>query len=84
MDFNLKLKEEISKGDYRSEEEDNYIKMLEAESKRNLLLKIGMASVYLIILVFSLFIIWLNWPLNHFLSGPLNDNWQFVNYFTSC
>jgi len=57
MDYNLKLKEEISKGDFRSEEEDNYIKMLEADSKRNLLLKYSMGAVYLLILIISLFII---------------------------
>ena len=57
MEFNAKLKEEIAKGDYRTEEDDNYIKMLENESKRNLMLKISMGTVYLVILIISLFII---------------------------
>ena len=57
MGINLKLKEEISKGDYRSEAEDDYIKMLEADSKKNTLLKVSMGIIYLVILVISLFII---------------------------
>ena len=57
MDFDLKLKEEISKGDYRSESEDEYVKMLEADSKKSLMLKISMGVIYLSLLIISLFIV---------------------------
>jgi len=57
MDFDLKLKEEIAKGDYRSEAEDEYVKMLEADSKKNLFLRIGMGTVYVFLLIISLFIV---------------------------
>ena len=57
MDFNLKLKEAISKGDYKSEEEDDYVKMIEADSKKNLFFKIGIGTVYILLLIISLFII---------------------------
>ena len=57
MDFDLKLKEELSKGDYRNEAEDEYVKMLEADSKKNLLLKIGMGAIYISLLVISLFVV---------------------------
>jgi len=57
MDFNLKLKEELSKGDYRNEAEDEYVKKLEANSKKNLRMKIVMGTFYLLILIISLFVI---------------------------
>jgi len=57
MDFELKLKEELAKGDFRNEAEDEYVKMLEADSKKNLFLKIGMGAIYISLLVISLFII---------------------------
>jgi hypothetical protein len=57
MNFELKLKEELLKGDYRNEAEDEYVKMIEADSKRSLLLKIGMGTIYIFLLVVSLFII---------------------------
>lgn len=57
MDFELKLKEELAKGDYRNEAEDEYVKMLEADSKKNLFLKIGMGAIYVSLLVISLFIV---------------------------
>ena len=57
MDFNSKLKEEILKGDYRNDTEDEYVKMLEADSRKNLLLRIGMGTIYFLILIISLFVI---------------------------
>ena len=57
MDFKIKLKEEISRGDYRNEEEDDYVKKIEADSKKSLFLKIAMGTVYILLIVISLFII---------------------------
>lgn len=57
MDFDLKLKEDILKGDYKSENEDEYVKMLEADSKKDYLLKVGMGAFYIVLLVISLFIV---------------------------
>jgi hypothetical protein len=57
MDFESKLKEELYKGDYRNEAEDEYVKMLEADSKKNLILKIGMGAIYISLLVISLFVV---------------------------
>ena len=56
MEFDLKLKDDLIKGDYKSDD-DEYVKMLEAESKRDYYLKIGMGTFYIILLVISLFII---------------------------
>ena len=57
MEFDVKLREELSKGDYRNEAEDAYVKMLEADSRKNLFLKIGMGTIYISLLIISLFII---------------------------
>ncbi|MDX1702022.1 MAG: hypothetical protein R3250_15455 [Melioribacteraceae bacterium] len=57
MDFELRLKEELKRGDYRNEAEDEYVKMLEADSKKNLFIKIGMGTIYISLLIISLFII---------------------------
>jgi len=56
MDFDLKLKEEIANGDYKSDNDDEYVKMLE-EDKREYLLKIGMGAFYIVLLVISLLIV---------------------------
>jgi len=52
-----KLKEEIMKGDYISDAEDAYVKMVEAESKRSRIVKISMGTFYILLLVVSLFIV---------------------------
>ena len=57
MDFDLSLKKELEKGDYRSEAKDEYVKMLEADSKKNLILKFGMGAFYIALLIVSLFIV---------------------------
>lgn len=57
MNFEVKLKEDLLKGDYRNEAEDEYVKMIEADSKKNLLLRIGMGAIYVSLLVISLFIV---------------------------
>lgn len=57
MDFDLNLKNAIEKGDYRSEAEDEYVKMLEADSKKNLIFKFGMGAFYIALLIVSLFIV---------------------------
>ena len=57
MDFDIKLKEELSKGDYRNEAEDDYVKMIEADTKKNLFLKVAMGTIYIFLLIISLFIV---------------------------
>ena len=57
MDFELKLKEDLAKGDYRNEAEDEYVKMIEADTKKSLFLKIGMGTIYIFLLIISLFIV---------------------------
>ena len=57
MEFDLKLKEELLKGDYRNEAEEEYVKMIEADTKKNLLVKISMGTIYVALLIVSLFII---------------------------
>lgn len=57
MEFDLKLKEELLKGDYRNEAEDEYVKMIEADTKKNLFVKISMGTIYIALLIVSLFII---------------------------
>ena len=51
------MREDILLGDH-TKEEDDYTKLLEADSRRNRLLKIGMGTFYILLLVISLFIIW--------------------------
>ena len=57
MEFDLKLREELAKGDFRNEVEDEYVKMLEADNRKNLFLKVGMGTIYISLLIISLFII---------------------------
>ena len=57
MDLNLKLKEELLKGDYKSETEDEYVKNLKTGSRKNTMLVIGMGALYIIILIISLIIV---------------------------
>ena len=57
MEFDLKLREELAKGDFRNEVEDEYVKMLEADNRKNLFLKVGMGTGYISLLIISLFII---------------------------
>ena len=54
---NLQMQQSIEAGDFKSEDEDEYVKMLEADSKKNLVLKIGVGAVYIILLVVSLFVV---------------------------
>lgn len=57
MNIDLKLKEELLKGDFRNENEDDYVKKLEADTKKSTLLKIGMGTTYILLILISLFII---------------------------
>lgn len=57
MDFDLSLKNAIEKGDYISEAKDEYVKMIEADTKKNLLLKFGMGAFYIALLVVSIFVV---------------------------
>lgn len=57
MDFDLSLKDALEKGDYESEAKDEYVKMLEADTKKNLILKFGMGAFYIALLVVSIFIV---------------------------
>ena len=57
MEFDDFLRKELSKGDFKSETEDEYVKMLEANSKRDMLLRVGMGTFYLLLLIISLFIV---------------------------
>lgn len=57
MDLFHSLKHELSKGDYNSETEDEYVKILETNSKRNLLLRVGIGTIYLLLLIVSLLIV---------------------------
>jgi len=57
VEYKITMKEEIMKGDFRSEDEDLYVKMLEADSKKSLALKIGMGTFYILLLIVSLFIV---------------------------
>ena len=50
MEANLKLKEELLKGDFRNEDEDEYVKKLEDDSKKSIIFKIGMGAFYLTLL----------------------------------
>lgn len=57
MEFNLKLKKELLKGDYKNENEDDYVKSLKTGARKNTMLIIGMGTIYLIILIISLIIV---------------------------
>jgi hypothetical protein len=57
MEANLKLKEELLKGDFRNEDEDEYVKLLAEDSKKSLIFKIGMGVFYLTLLIVSLFVV---------------------------
>ena len=57
MEFDDFLKKELYKGDFKSEAEDEYVKKLEASSKRDLLLRVGMGTFYFLLLIISLFIV---------------------------
>lgn len=53
----LQIKEEIMKGDYRNEAEDAYVKLLESDSKKNKVLRIGMLATYTFLLIVSILVI---------------------------
>ncbi len=55
--LNLQMQQSIEAGDFKSEDEDEYVKMLEADSKKNLVLKIGVGAVYVMLLIVSLFVV---------------------------
>ena len=57
MEVDLKLKEEILKGDFRNEDEDEYVKLLAEDSRKSLIFKVGMGVFYLTLLVMSLFVV---------------------------
>ena len=57
MDYDYNLKPEILKTDFKSEDEDVYIKMLEADSKKNFYLRIGLIVVYLLLFVIALILV---------------------------
>jgi hypothetical protein len=57
MNIDLKLKEELLKGDFRNENEDDYVKKIEADTKRNRIIKISMGAFYITLLIVSLFVI---------------------------
>ena len=54
---NIQMQRTIEKGDFRNEDEDEYVKMLEADSKKNLFVKIAVGTVYVVLLVISLFVV---------------------------
>lgn len=55
--INLQMHRTIEGGDFRNEDEDEYVKMLEADSKKNLFVKIAVGAVYITLLIVSLFVI---------------------------
>lgn len=57
MSFDISLKKELEKGDYRNEAEDAYVKMIEADTKKSLFLRVGMSTFYIILLLASLYIV---------------------------
>lgn len=57
MSFDISLKKEIEKGDYRSEAEDEYVKMIESDTKKSLFLRVGMGTFYILLLLVSLYIV---------------------------
>jgi hypothetical protein len=57
MSYEEKLKVDIMMGDFKSEDEDEYVKMLESDSKKNLLIKVSMGAFYILLLVVSLFLV---------------------------
>ena len=57
MNFDISMKKEIMKGDFKSEDEDLYVKMLENNTKKNFILKVGMGAAYILLLIVSLFVL---------------------------
>jgi hypothetical protein len=57
MDSNFKQKQDLLGGDYKNQKNDEYIKLLEEDSKKNRFLKIGMGTIYILLMLISLFII---------------------------
>ena len=55
--MDLRVKEEIFKGDFEAGENDEYLKSIEYDSKKNRILKISMGVIYVSLLVISLFIL---------------------------
>lgn len=57
MNVDMSMKEEILKGDFRNEDEDLYVKMLETDTKKKFMLRVGMGTVYILLLIVSLFVV---------------------------
>lgn len=57
MDVSKEIKEQILRGDYKSEAEEEYVKKLKKTSKRELFVKIGLGTLYIALLLGSLLVV---------------------------
>ena len=57
MDYDVNIKSEILKNDFKSEDEDVYIKMLEADSKKNFYLRMGIFITYVLLFTLALILV---------------------------
>lgn len=52
-----KITKKLFDSDFRSESEDEYVKMIAADSKRSFMLRISLGAIYVSLLIISLFIV---------------------------
>lgn len=57
MSYDYNIKPEVLDKDFKSEDDDVYIKMLEADSKKNFYLRLGLISLYLLLFLIALIIV---------------------------
>lgn len=57
MSYNYNIKPEVLNKDFKSEDEDVYIKMLEADSKKSFYLRLGLITFYLLLFLIALIMV---------------------------
>ena len=55
--LNLQMLHSSEPKDFRNENEDEYVKMIKADSKKSKAIKMGVGAIYLILLIVSLFVV---------------------------
>lgn len=57
MSSDYNIKPEVLQNDFKSEDDDVYIKMLEADSKKNFYLRLGLIAFYLLLFIIALILV---------------------------
>ncbi len=57
MSYNYNIKPEVLDKDFKSDDDDVYIKMLEADSKKSFYLRLGLIIIYLLLFLIAFILV---------------------------